>query len=429
MPPRRVLLAYHFFHPDDVVSARLFTDLALGLSAAGWDVTALASDRAWSDPQVRYPSSERLSGIAIERVHRPAWGQARPVERLANAGWMLAAWLCRLASLGPFDAVVVGSDPTFAPLLLIPLRRLWPGVATAHWCYDVYPEVIAADGAGPAVRALVPFARRLMAAAYRRCDAIVDLGPRMRERLAEYESSAVRATVAPWALVEPDEAPRAPDPRVRKELFGNAKLGLLYSGALGRAHDFGDLLTLARACRARSGSEIVFCFACRGHRLEELTAAVVPDDSNVRIAPFCPESELVLQLEAADLHLLSLQADWSGLVVPSKFFGSLAVGRPVVYTGPGDSDIARWVSNLGVGYVAGQQNVNETVEALHALATSSDTLVALQRRAKQAYDAHFRKELGLAEWDRLLRQLVGREARADNFGPATLDPTPSRRAS
>jgi len=404
----RVLLAYHFFYPDDVVSARLFTDLALGLDAAGWDVTALASDRAWSNPETRYPARERYSGIAIERVHRPAWGQARPIERLANAGWMVTAWSHRIATMPPFDAIVVGSDPSFAPLILLPLRRRWPGVATAHWCYDVYPEAIAADGASRIVRALYPLAERAMAAAYRRCDLIVDLGPGMRRRLAKYESPAMRETVSPWALAEPESAPRAPDPHVRQQLFGSAKLGLLYSGTLGRAHDFRQLLALARACRARSGDDVAFCFSCRGHRLDELKAALGAEDSNVRIAPFCPESELAAQLEAAELHLLSLQSAWSGLVVPSKFFGSLAVGRPVVYAGPHDSDIAQWVSALEVGYVAQPERLSETVDALHGLAASPDALHVMQRRARQVYDKHFCKEVGLATWHRLLSQLVSR---------------------
>jgi hypothetical protein len=404
----RVLLAYHFFYPDDVVSARLFTDLALGLDAAGWDVTALASDRAWSNPETRYPRSERYSGIAIERVHRPAWGQARPIERLANAGWMVSAWSHRIARMPPFKAVVVGSDPSFAPLILVPLRRRWPGVATAHWCYDVYPEAIAADGANRIVRALYPLAERSMAAAYRRCDLIVDLGPGMRERLAKYKTSAMRATVSPWALAEPASAPRGPDPLVRQQLFGSAKLGLLYSGTLGRAHDFRQILALARACRARSGDDIAFCFSCRGHRLDELKAALGAEDSNVRIAPFCAESELAAQLEAAELHLLSLQPAWSGLVVPSKFFGSLAVGRPVVYAGPHDSDIAQWVSALGVGYVAQPEHLSETVDALHGLAASPDALHVMQKRARLAYDKYFCKEVGLAAWDRLLSQLVSR---------------------
>jgi glycosyltransferase involved in cell wall biosynthesis len=404
----RVLLAYHFFHPDDVVSARLFTDLAVGLNALGWDVTALASDRAWANPETCYPPSERYAGIAIERVHRPAWGQSRPIERLGNSGWLISAWLHRMARMTPFDAVVVGSDPSFAPLLLIPLRRWWPKAATVHWCYDLYPEAIAADGTSQAIRALYPWAERLMAAAYRRCDVNVDLGPGMRRRLAKYENSAMRASVPPWALTEPAAAPRAPDPVVRQQLFGRAKLGLLYSGNLGRAHGLRQLLNLARACRTRSGSDIAFCFSCRGHRLDELRAALVPEDSNVRIAPFCAEDQLAAQLEAAELHLLSLQPAWSGLVVPSKFFGSLAVGRPVVYVGPDDSDIAQWVSDLDVGYVVPQGRLHETVDALHALAASPDALQVMQRRAKRVYDEHFCKEVGLAAWNRLLSQRVGR---------------------
>ena len=406
MTRRHVLLAHHFFHPDDVVSARLFTDLALGLRVRGWEVTALTSDRSWSDPRKRLPGHAELDGVHFERVHRPAWGQARPAERLANSVWLLAAWTRRMSRMPPADAVIVGSDPAFAPMAMIAWRRLWPDAAMVHWCYDVYPEVIVADGAGAAVRSFATLARRLMGEGYRRCDAIVDLGPGMRQRLVTYDSSAVRATIPPWALVEPPGAPNPPDPRVREELFGGAQLGLLYSGTLGRAHDFRALLELARMCRQRSGNGIALCFSCRGHRLSELKAALGPDDTNVRVAAFCSEDVLEARLQAADLHALSLQPEWAGLVVPSKFFGSLAVGRPVVYAGPAGSDIARWVASLGVGFELRTETASKTVEALHVLAESPEALRAMQRRAKAVYDAEFCRELGLAAWDRILSSLV-----------------------
>jgi colanic acid biosynthesis glycosyl transferase WcaI len=414
MTRRHVLLAHHFFHPDDVVSARLFTDLAVGLRERGWEVTALTSDRSWSDPKKRLPGRAELDGVQIERVHRPAWGQARPVERLANSAWLLAAWTRRMARMKPTDVVIVGSDPAFAPMAMVAWRRLWPHTAMVHWCYDVYPEVIVADGVGAAVRALAPLARRLMGEGYRRCDAIVDLGPGMRERLASYDTRAVRATIPPWALVEPPGAPNPPDAAVRQELFGEAQLGLLYSGTLGRAHDFRALLELARACRRHSGNRVALCFSCRGHRLAELTAALRPDDTNVRIAPFCSEDALAARLQAADLHALSLQGEWSGLVVPSKFFGSLAAGRPVVYAGPAASDIGQWVASLGVGYELTGETASRTAEALHVLAESPETLLALQRRAREVYDAEFSRSLGVAAWDRILGSLLdGARRRAD----------------
>ena len=60
---------------------------------------------------------------------------------------MSAAWLAHARRLGPFDAAIVGSDPAFAPLVGPGLRRLWPTTALVHWCFDVYPEAIAAEGA------------------------------------------------------------------------------------------------------------------------------------------------------------------------------------------------------------------------------------------------------------------------------------------
>jgi glycosyltransferase involved in cell wall biosynthesis len=408
----RVLLAYHFFHPDDVVSARLFTDLAVGLSERGWDVTVLTSDRSWADSNARHAAREEWKGVTIERAHRPAWPQSRPMARLANAAWLINAWRTRLQRIGHVDAAVVGSDPSFAPLLTIPMRRRWPDAGLAHWCFDLYPEVVVAESGTPVVQRLASVARRLMAVAYARCDAVVDLGPRMRERLSDYPSSADRHTIAPWALVEPPAKTARPDPALRSRMFGPARVGLLYSGTMGRAHDFEPFLQLARSVRHEG---LAFCFSCRGHRLAELRAALGPGDTNVFIDDFSDEAELADRLEIADVHLMSLKASWSGFVVPSKFFGSLAVGRPVVYAGPPDSDLARLVAELGVGWVIG--DIATVAQELTALARSPDTVTAMRQRARAAYYDRFAKKLGIDAWDTLLRDLVTRRraVRGDRF--------------
>src|SRR5579862_7392630 len=124
MTSRRVLLIQHFFHPDDVVNARLYTDLAVGLRRRGWTVTVLTSDRVWSQPERRLARDEEYAQVQIHRVHRPAWTQSDPKQRLANAAWLGGAWALRAASMAPPDVVVLGSDPAFAATLAIPLRRL-----------------------------------------------------------------------------------------------------------------------------------------------------------------------------------------------------------------------------------------------------------------------------------------------------------------
>ena len=220
-------------------------------------MTVLTSDRLWSDATRRLPAEEMMQGVRIVRVHRPPWRQTRAVERLGSSAWMIGAWFARATRLGPFDAVVVGSDPAFAPLLLVGLRAIWPRAILAHWCFDMWPEAILAEGVGGPLLlgALGPAATKLMKLAYRACNLVVNLGPRMRERLEMYGEGARRATLVPWPLVEqppPSEATRVA--RVRRELFGDdAKLCLLYSGTLARAHDFETILAVARACRTRIG--------------------------------------------------------------------------------------------------------------------------------------------------------------------------------
>jgi len=405
----RLLVYYHFFHPSDVVSARQFSDLAAEQVARGWDVTAVTSDRDWDDPGRRYPARERWRGVDVHRVHRPAWPQSRALARLGNSAYMLAAWARHSRTLPPVDAIVLGSDPAFAALLALPLARLRPRTPIVHWCFDLYPDAIEAEGLGGAAGGLVvPAARRLMAAAYRRCDTLVDIGSTMRRRLQSYQTSARHVTLPPWALVEPDRPP-PPDAAVRAALFpAGTKLALLYAGTMGRAHDFELILALARACRRRSGAAIAFCFACRGNRLAELRAALGPDDAvNVSFAPFGTEAELGPRLAAADLHLVSLRPEWQGVVVPSKFFASLAVGRPVLFAGPADSEIAGWIADLGVGLAVHRADQLEAaVDELHRLAAEPEALARWRAHVHRRYGEQFSKRATNDRWDRLLRAIV-----------------------
>ena len=401
----RLLLVYHFFQPDPVVSARLYADFAEEQRRRGWEVTVLTSNRAWGDLSTALPARESWRGVDVRRLFRPPWSQSRPLQRLANSAWLLGGWSLDAIRHATYDAVVIGSDPAFAALLALPLRLRFPRAAIVHWCYDLYPEAIVAEGAGRVARALVPVARAVMKRAYRACDALVDLGPCMRRRLEAYDVPAVRETIVPWALVEP-AAPAAPDPAVRRELFGEARLGLLYSGTLGRAHDFETFLTLARACRQRWGNAVAVTFACRGNRFAELERAVTPADTNVRFAEFAAQEDLQKRLEAADLHLLSLRGEWTGIVVPSKFFGSLAVGRPVVFAGPSDSSIPRWIRELDVGVHLDGRDLAPVLHRLAALQEKPDGVRRWQENAFRAYRQTFAKSVSNERWDHLLRELA-----------------------
>ena len=401
--PHAVLL-YHYFQPDDVISARLFGELAEGLVERGWDVTAVPCHRGCRDESVTRPRRERWHGVDIRRVWRPKFKQASNRGRLLNAGWMIAAWGLRAATMPGRrrEVMVVGTDPVLGVLAALPWGLWRRRTGIAHWCHDLYPEAPIADGMVSARSPAVRLLQGVLAQAYRRCKLMADLGPCMQRLLRGYGSPGRHVTLTPWSLVEPP-APVEPDPATRRELFGEAALGLLYSGNFGRAHSHAEFLDLARRLR---GTPVRLCFAGRGNRTDELKAAVQADDTNVSFAGFAPERELEKRLGACDLHLVSLRPEWAGTVVPSKFFGALATGRGVVYAGPADSGIARWIDQFQVGWVLTPATAAAVATDLQKLAADPARLLELRRRCHAVYRDHFSRSAQLARWDAELRRLL-----------------------
>lgn len=404
----KVAILYHFFYPDDVVSARHFSDLAEGLAAAGWEVEVLPSNRGCRNPAQIYPLRERWRGVVISRIWRPRFAQSSSLGRILNAAWMIAAW-SRIALRGKADCpdfVLVGTDPILSVLVALPLKWLRPEIKVAHWAFDLYPEAAIADGmlspSGKVARLLNSVLRR----AYAQCDLVVDLGICMKRRLVAYGGGAAHCTIVPWALAE-EKAPIPPEPELRLRLFGNAKLAILYSGNFGRAHAYSDFLALARSMRS---SGVEFRWSVRGNAVEQLHSEIRSSDVNIGLVGFVPESELARHLAAADIHMVSLKPEWSGVVVPSKFFGSLAAARPVLFAGPEDSSVAHWIREHGVGWVLNQSSVDELRFRLRYLADHPERLRELQAHCFSVYQSSFSRDKMIAAWARELSELSPRPA-------------------
>jgi colanic acid biosynthesis glycosyl transferase WcaI len=302
--------------------------------------------------------------------------------------------------------VLIGTDPIFAVVAAIPIKLLAPKIRIAHWCFDLHPEAAIASYMILASNPITRLVRRVMRAGYKRCNLIADLGPCMRTILQQYRHSANEAEMTPWALVEPPKR-AVSDPIVRRKLFGDATLTVLYSDNVGEAHSYKELLAVARLLR--DSPDIHFCFATRGNRAAELMQAVGPEDRNIRFAIFASIEDLDKRLAAADVHMASLLPEWSGIAVPSKFFGSLAIGRPILYAGPRASAISQWIEKFDVGWVVSRDNVDRIAMELRALVKAPRTIAELQDRAHSVYMAEFSRNSVTGRWHSELCHVLNSE--------------------
>ena len=313
----------------------------------------------------------------------------------------------------PPDVLLVGTDPILSVLIAPVWRILHPRTKIVHWCFDLYPEAAYADGILRQGSLIARAIEGLLRLSYPVCDRIVDIGPCMRALLARYTTSVPFDTLVPWALSEPEAAlDTAEDERAM--IFGDVKLALLYSGTMGRAHSYDELLSLLRTMK---GASVHLAFSVQGNREQHLRDAIQPTDTNISLVPFATPLQLETRLASADVHIVSLHPGWTGTVVPSKFFGALAVGRPVLFCGSRQSGIARWIEQFQVGWVLDPDGDSDISIDLMTWAADRNAVSTMRSHCHAVYTEHFSRNTVTTQWHHLLTELSCSHAVYEDLEP------------
>ncbi len=228
----------------------------------------------------------------------------------------------------------------------------------------------------------------------------------MRDRLVAAGVKPEKIHLLPNWCDDSIEPLRALDSQSRKEwgiaddvfVFG-------YSGNLGRAHEADTLLGAAQLLRHRQ--DICFLFVGSGHESDYLKGAIATAElKNFLFQPHQPRGRLAHSLAASDAHWLSLRPELEGLIVPSKFYGIAAAGRPVVGIVDKDGEIARTINALKCGYVVEPGDSVELARIIGDLADNRMLGHELGRSARAGSDQKFARHLALARWSSIIRHVT-----------------------
>jgi len=228
---------------------------------------------------------------------------------------------------------------------------------------------------------------------------VVALGQEMAFFLRVHGVRHERVTIIPnWAPAGTEIATPA-DVRARRVVWDVAdRLVIAYSGNLGRVHDLAPVLEVAAALREER--EFVFLFIGGGAQRAELAQAVADQKlPNVRFLPAQPREKLAASLAAADLHLVTLRPGCEALVFPSKLYGIAAAGRPVVFIGPADCELARLVRDRGMGIARPREDIAGLAGELRRLRDDPAALAAAGGAAAAFSRTAGRVGHGLDAWE------------------------------
>lgn len=309
--------------------------------------------------------------------------------------------LFRVFSSPPAGTLVLLANPPFYSIIGSWIRK-FRGGRFVYILMDVYPDIMVRAGVlkegGLAARILGRIARAPLRAA----DVVVVLGEDMKDIVIREGACPEKVVmIRNWADPEKVFPVDHGENRFRRKWGLAGKFVVEYSGNLGVSHSFEDLLAVAEELADRD--DIRFLFVGGGVRFREVEKEVVRRGlRNVVMRPYQDSSDLAQSLSVGDLHYVSLRNGFEGLVVPSKAYGIMAAGRPMVYQGSEGGEIARMIVREDIGMVVGEGDREKLRETILTLYKNRPLAERMGMRARQALEERYSASIGLEHYRKVL---------------------------
>ncbi len=407
----RILLLNLYYPPDTSATAKMAETVVQALAREN-EVTVLCGRPSY-DPTERRAwrlfQTEEKGNVRVVRVGSTDFPRFNMIKRVLNYLTYTALVIPR-ALFTSCDAVLAMTDPPFQGILgaLVALLKRKPYFYNIR---DMYPDM-AVGGSIVAPGLLARVWEKLHRWALQRATKVIVLGEDMRNRII---AKGVRADhieivrdgteiVSARAQATQQFPHTKLDEEVIRTIRGDFKFVLLHAGNIGF---YGAWETLIAAAQKLTGDGIGLVFVGEGAQRAQLEAAA-NGASNVRFLPFFPGNKIPSVLAAADAHLITIKRGLEGVVVPSKMYGILAAGRPIVAVAPGETDAVALGEKLGFSVGADPDDPEQAAKVVRELAADPGRIARMREAALAAAPGYDR----VKELEKFV-QIVGRPAHGD----------------
>ena len=364
-------MRFRFFNNSEPV-VPFFRDLVPHLIENGVHVDIVVSKALYRAGQPLREHFRDTPGVRI--LETPSFG-ASPSS--AAGKFVVSVWYVKFAAIRSLfgrsvDLNVFLTQP--------PLFGLWGYVLRLfrHQPYvcvlmDIYPHLLAALDFMPRDSFRFRMALAIARHTLRNAEKIVIIGRCMRERVIDLGVASEKIHFAAnWTDYDALFPVSHDDNTFRCSQEWRNRFVVMYAGNIGYPQAFGDLLAAAKTLNGRD--DIQFVFVGGGARGAHVQATATELGlTNVAFLPFQHSRHTLSQImSAADLHFVTLRDECVGLAVPSKAYSAFAAGRPVLYQGAAEGEIAMLVREHSAGTVLPTGRPDRLAEAIRHYADDRD---------------------------------------------------------
>ncbi|AWP25949.1 glycosyltransferase WbuB [Paenibacillus glucanolyticus] len=408
---KEIVFVANYFHPDYASSGQLLTELCLELQH-DFDVTVIAVQPENVDLGKRNKLFEydQLEQIRVIRLRTPKVDKRSKFSRVMFILSYFILAVIALLRIKKVDVIYTISSPPIIGGLVGAIGKVLKRGKLVYNIMDFNPEQ--AEAISYTNRKwLFSLAKKIDNLSCSVSDHIITVGQDMQETLNHrFRGRRVpsNSVINNWT----DEQDIIPLPRSHAQVSKfvrehdlQGKFIVMYSGNLGLYYDLENIIRVASDFKDHP--EILFVFIGDGAVKPEMQRYVKDKGlQNVRFLPFQPKEHIKYSLCAADVHLVVNQKGIKGVSVPSKIYGVMAAGKPILGVLEQGSEAAVLIKESGCGVVIEPQQYHEISEHIaNMYACGQETLELTGRGGRLYLERYLAKSQSIDKYRTLLQSI------------------------
>jgi glycosyltransferase involved in cell wall biosynthesis len=336
----KILYVSQYFSPEMGAPAARADELSRHWARMGHDVTVLTGfpnhptgvvPEEWRSRLRRLHHTETIDGVQVVRTWLWPLPNRKAHERIRNyASFCLSAAISGLV-LPQLDVIIATS-----PQLLCALAgwwiAFWKRVPFVFEVRDLWPESLAAVGAGSEGSLLHRALGAIAGFLYRRADRIVVVTPAFKDHLIRYWNvPAARISVVENGVETAVFCDHPAAPEIRKQLKVEHHLVICYIGTMGNAHGLETLIAAAQQLQITLPPAMFLLIGEGAEKQHIIDLAAARGLTNILFLGQQPREQIPAYVSASDLCLVMLKkSELFKTVIPTKLLEYMACERPVI---------------------------------------------------------------------------------------------------
>ncbi len=417
---KHILIYAHYYVPDVASTGQILKELSEGL-LSDFKVTVICVVPSYGGvisqeyKQKKY-YKENINGVNVIRIRVPEFTKLSKWSRVKNIVSYFYGAVHATKFVNDVDYVFSISQPPILGGLLGVYGKKKLKAKYIYNIQDFNPEQIIAVGYSK-LKPLLWFLMKLDKYSCRNSDLVVTVGRDLVETVHNrFKNERMPKTVMVNNWIDENEiypldSSNPGVVRFKKNYDLTNKFVIMYSGNIGLYYDLENLIKIMSKydenVKTLDGRQIVFTFVGNGSLKEYLEKYVKENNiKNIVFIPYQPKNELMYSLNAADVHWCVNAKGIKGVSCPSKGYGIMAVGKPILGVLEEKSEIRELIEESNCGICCDPEDYESVDRAIESFINmSNEEMDEYGIRGRRYLENNLTKNESISKYKTLINSL------------------------